>query len=269
MPNRVRRQTVEIRNQTINELKRIYRAEWHEISADIEKLVDEMYLDPEESTQAERIKHAEKDGNKDRLVALIVAAAILANTKAIKRINSGMDKIYNINADDVADYVLKKTGLKLIVKDVQVPSLLGKYTKRRYNKATDSKYVKREVMQEITDMLTKGKGTRQISKRLEKVYNFNRASAFRTTLTETTRIQSRGRLDVMQEAEKKGLAFKKIWRHGVHVAAPRDWHVAMEGEIRDLDKAFSNGLQMPGQEGAPAEEVINCHCWLDEELISN
>lgn len=271
MPNRVRTETIKIRNQTLADLKRIYAAEWREISEDVERLVGEMYLDPEESTQAERLKHAEKDGDKDKLVALIVAAAVLANTKAIKSINSGMGKIYTVNADDVVDYVLKRTGVELATKGVNVQSLLGKYTKRRHNQAVDNKYVSRQVMKEITDMLKAGEGTRKIARRLEKVYNFNRTSAFRTTLTETTRIQGRGRLDVMREAEKKGFKFKKIWRHGVHVANPRDWHISLDGTAVDVDEPFitelGNELQHPGDPNAPAEEVISCHCYLDEELI--
>lgn len=271
MPNRVRNKTVKIRNQTLADLKRIYAAEWREIGEDVERLVEEMYLDPEESTQSERLKHAEKNGNKNKLVALIVAAVILANTKAIKRINSGMGKIYTINADDVVSYVAAKTGVTLYARDVKIASLLGKHTKRRYDRAVDNKYVSRQVMQEITDMLKRGEGTRKIAARLKKVYNFNRTSAFRTTLTETTRIQSRGRLDVMQEATKRGLVFKKIWRHGIHVAAPRDWHVAADGQTADLDEPFHiDGAMMmhPGDVAGGAENNINCHCWLDEELIS-
>ena len=42
---------------------------------------------------------------------------------------------------------------------------------------------------------------------------------------------------------------------------PRDWHIAQDGMVRDyLVEPFPNGLFYPRQEGAPAEEVINCHC---------
>lgn len=267
MPNRVRAETLNIRNQTLSSLKRIYASEWNEIGKDVERLVEEIHLDEEESTQAERLRHAEKDGNKSKLIALLVGASLLANAKGIKRINSGMDKVYSVNANDIISYVIKKTGVEIFAKEVSIQSLLGKYTKRRYSQATDTKYVSKQVMREINGMLRAGEGTRKIAARLQKVYNFNRTSAFRTTRTETTRIESRGRFDTMDAAAKKGFVFKKIWRHSHASKDPRDWHVAMNGETRDLDKPFSNGLMMPGETGAPAEEVINCACYLDEELV--
>lgn len=267
MPNRVRRQTKRIRRETLAELRRIYGSEWNEISGDVERFVNEMYLDPEESTQVERQQYAERHG-KGKLVAIIAAAAVLANGKAINRINSGVGRVYTINADDVASYVKQKTGVSLYTKDVSVASKLSKYTKRRYNQATDSKFVSREVMRDITRMLQEGKGTKEIQKRLEQVYNFNKQSAYRTTRTETTRFQSGGRYDTMVEADKKGFVFKKVWRHGGNPKEPRDWHVAMDGEMQDLDKLFSNGLMFPGEAGADPEETINCGCYLDEELVS-
>lgn len=264
--NRVRKETVAIRNKTIADLKRIYAAQWDEISEEFERLVNQMTLEDLKATQTARLKHADNNG-KGELVALITGAAVLANTRAIKRINSGMAKIYTLNADDVASYAFKKSGKEIFTKEVTIQSLLGKHTKKRYNQASDSKYVSRQVVREIDRMLKQGVGTKKISQRLNKVYNFNRTSAFRTTLTETTRIQSRGRFDTMNEAKKKGLVFKKIWKHGVFIKKPRDWHVDMAGEVRDLDEPFSNGLMMPGEDNAPAEEVINCHCYLDEELV--
>jgi hypothetical protein len=37
-------------------------------------------------------------------------------------------------------------------------------------------------------------------------------------------------------------------------------HAGVDGEIRDLNEAFSNGLQFPGDPSGPANQVINCRC---------
>lgn len=37
-------------------------------------------------------------------------------------------------------------------------------------------------------------------------------------------------------------------------------HAGVDGEVRDLDQAFSNGLQFPGDPSGPAAQVINCRC---------
>lgn len=54
-------------------------------------------------------------------------------------------------------------------------------------------------------------------------------------------------------AEAKSVdATKKIWKHS-HGPNPRKDHLAMDGEERDIDEAFSNGKQYPN--GDP-----NCRC---------
>lgn len=43
-------------------------------------------------------------------------------------------------------------------------------------------------------------------------------------------------------------------------AAVRDSHESLDGEVRKIGEAFSNGLKYPGDPSGPAEEVINCRC---------
>jgi hypothetical protein len=51
----------------------------------------------------------------------------------------------------------------------------------------------------------------------------------------------------------------------------RESHAAVDGQIREVDKPFSNGLMYPGDPAGSAAEVINCRCgylqkarrWLD------
>ena len=42
----------------------------------------------------------------------------------------------------------------------------------------------------------------------------------------------------------------------------RDSHAQVDGEIRELDEKFSNGLMYPGDPNGRPEEVINCRCAL-------
>lgn len=42
---------------------------------------------------------------------------------------------------------------------------------------------------------------------------------------------------------------------------PRDSHKRLNGQVRNLDERFSNGLKYPRDREGPAEEVINCVCW--------
>lgn len=40
----------------------------------------------------------------------------------------------------------------------------------------------------------------------------------------------------------------------------RDSHRRVDGEIRELDEKFSNGLMFPGDPSGGAAEVVNCRC---------
>lgn len=42
----------------------------------------------------------------------------------------------------------------------------------------------------------------------------------------------------------------------------------MDGEVKELDEAFSNGLMFPGDPDGPAEEVCNCRCALLQRVRS-
>jgi len=42
----------------------------------------------------------------------------------------------------------------------------------------------------------------------------------------------------------------------------RDAHTAINGEVVDTDKPFSNGLMFPGDASGPAAQVVNCRCTL-------
>ena len=43
----------------------------------------------------------------------------------------------------------------------------------------------------------------------------------------------------------------------------RDSHARVDGEIRELDEKFSNGLRFPGDPLGSAAEVVNCRCTCD------
>jgi hypothetical protein len=37
-------------------------------------------------------------------------------------------------------------------------------------------------------------------------------------------------------------------------------HVVLNGQIRDINKPFSNGLMHPGDPDGPAKEITECRC---------
>ena len=270
MANTARQRTLSIRDKTLRDLQRIYGNEWRELRKDIEPRIDEMLLHDDEATQAERLEHADKHG-RDALIAAFVAAALLANRKANTRINTCLVDVYGVNADDVRGYIASATGVNLARRDVGVQSLLSGFTKKAYARRLSKTHVSRGIINEVERLLKDGKGTRVISKHLETMFSMNRTGAYRIAVTESTRIQTLGRLDAIREAERHGMVIKKIWRHQVHVKAPRDFHLSMDGQEANDDGEFESGLGNmsigPGLFGLP-EEDINCRCFLDERIES-
>ncbi len=99
-------------------------------------------------------------------------------------------------------------------------------------------------------------------------------NAVRIVRTEGHRIQCQAGMDACYKAQEKGCDVLKQWDATLD-GNTRESHSQVDGEIRELDKPFSNGLMFPGDPSGGAAEVINCRCallqrasWeLDEEEL--
>jgi hypothetical protein len=97
--------------------------------------------------------------------------------------------------------------------------------------------------------------TEEIVKALnDRLYMANRAA--KIVRTESTRAAGHG---VLTGAGEYDYEVVKEW-----ISIPdnrrRHSHANVEGEQRDLDKPFSNGLMFPGDPEGPADETIFCRC---------
>lgn len=79
--------------------------------------------------------------------------------------------------------------------------------------------------------------------------------------TEGHRIQVQSGMDACYKARDKGADVVKQWDATLD-SSTRESHVAVDGEVRELDEPFSNGLMFPGDPSGKAEEVILCRCAL-------
>lgn len=91
--------------------------------------------------------------------------------------------------------------------------------------------------------------------------SFNKAYSKAMTIvrTEGGRISNEAHYSAMLEAKEKGADIKKQW-DATADSRTRPSHARIDGEIRELEEPFSNGLLYPCQAGGAAEEVINCRC---------
>ena len=84
-------------------------------------------------------------------------------------------------------------------------------------------------------------------------------NAMRITRTEGHRIQQQAADDARYYAKSKGADIVKQWDSTLD-SRTRLSHMIVDGEIRELDERFSNGLRYPGDSNGAAAEVVNCRC---------
>ena len=79
--------------------------------------------------------------------------------------------------------------------------------------------------------------------------------------TEGHRVQVQSTMNACYNAKDRGADVVKQWDSTLD-GATRPSHSKVDGEIKELDEKFSNGLMFPGDPSGGADEVCNCRCAL-------
>ena len=179
-----------------------------------------------------------------------------------------------------AMYSLQAQGIPIIspidtsaaVKAVQLDSkVVEGYYKHL---GVDFDNLKKVIPQEVSRGIASSLPYTDIARNLNNASKSGLYNAKRITITEGHRIQQQSADDARQAAMKKGADVVKQWDASLD-SRTRDSHRRVDGEIRENDEKFSNGLMYAGDPNGSAAEVINCRCvtltrakWaLDEEEL--
>lgn len=144
-----------------------------------------------------------------------------------------------------------------MVRAIQLDSKISKGLYTRLGE--DVAVLKKRITSEVTRSIATGTGWKQMAKRLENQTSIGYNRSVRIARTEGHRIQCTAADDAAHDAKDRGADIAKQWDATLD-GATRESHVAVDGQIRELDKAFSNGLMFPGDPSGAAAEVINCRC---------
>lgn len=160
-----------------------------------------------------------------------------------------------------------------VVKAVQLDSKIsnGLYSAL----GMDTKRLKKNITQEISRGIASSLSYSDISRNLKNTSGVPLYNAKRIVRTESHRIQQQSAEDSRRIAKNKGADIVRMWDAALD-GRTRDSHRMVDGEIRELDEKFSNGLMFPGDPFGGAAEVVNCRCvaltrarWaLDEEELN-
>ena len=153
-----------------------------------------------------------------------------------------------------------------VVRAVQTDSKIsqGLYTRM----GEDVKVLKKNITAEITRGIANGSRydqiAQQISFKMTGTYDTKGGAmgrAMTIARTEGHRIQVQGGFDACYKAKEKGADVLKQWDSTMD-SSTRPSHQKVDGEIRELDETFSNGLLYPSDPSGGAKEVVNCRCAL-------
>lgn len=136
----------------------------------------------------------------------------------------------------------------------------SKVSKGLYNAlGVDVARLKKTITQEISRGIASGLTYRDIARNIGNVSGAPLSRAKTVARTEGHRIQQTSSRDAQYAAKAKGADVVKQWDSALD-GRTRESHRRVDGEIRELDEAFSNGLMFPGDPNGGAAEVVNCRC---------
>lgn len=177
-------------------------------------------------------------------------------------------------------YDIAKQGIPVITPIDQAAAVRAilvdsKVSKGLYNRlGVEVSGLKKVITQEISRGIATGLGYGDIARNIANATSAPFSRTKTIARTEGHRIQQTSTADAQQAAKDKGADVVKQWDSTLD-GKTRDSHRRVDGEIRELDEKFSNGLMYPGDPSGGAAEVVNCRCasltrarWaLDEEEL--
>lgn len=128
------------------------------------------------------------------------------------------------------------------------------------------KHITAQVSRGIATGMSYQQVAQQLAMKMKGTYNHPKgayANAVRIARTEGHRLQVQSAMDACYKAKDMGADIVKQWDAALD-ARTRESHVAVDGEIRELDETFSNRLRYPGDPNGGAAEVVNCRCALKQ-----
>lgn len=146
-----------------------------------------------------------------------------------------------------------------MVRAVQLESKIseGLYT----HLGEDVDLLKKKITAQVSRSVATGTSFAECAKQLAGYTRIGYNRAVRIARTEGHRIQCSAAMDAMEQAKDRGADIVKKWDATLD-GLTRESHIAVDGEVVEVEKPFSNGLMFPGDPAGGAAEVVNCRCAL-------
>jgi hypothetical protein len=154
-----------------------------------------------------------------------------------------------------------KRQIGVLIRDAQSP-----FSKLAFANLGKNPAVRRRLQNEMAQAVILGESQQKLVKRIQSVTGQLTWQAKRVAQTERTRVQSQATFEAGMEAKAMGIKVYYIWN--TRMVNSRDTHIALNGKKTMVGDRFPGSiLRFPGDPNAPAEEVINCHCGVEEHVL--
>ena len=282
----VQQQFLNNEEAVIKRLTQVYNQSLKDVTAKSQKLYDE--IEELTSVYDDVEDEAEKAVLKSRIQSKVYQKQYQDSLK--KQISDILDDMHEKSYTTVADYLnqcyedgfvgtlydIQGQGIPLafplnqesMVRAVQLDSKIssGLYNHLQEDVGKLKKNITAQVSRGIASGMTFHQIAQQLSTKMTGQYKNPGGSLYyatRIARTEGHRIQCQAGMDACYKAKEKGADVVKQWDSTLD-GRTRSSHARLDGEIREIDEPFSNGLMFPGDPDGEAAEVCNCRCSLLE-----
>lgn len=165
--------------------------------------------------------------------------------------------VYDLHGQDCP--VITPINQQAVARAVQLESKISKglYTKL----GEDIDLLRKKITAQVSRSLVTGTSFAQCAKQIADYTSIGYNNSVRIARTEGHRVQVSATMDAISDAKERGADVVKQWDATLD-GRTRKSHARCDGEIREIDQKFSNGLMYPGDPAGGAGEVVNCRCAL-------
>lgn len=167
--------------------------------------------------------------------------------------NQDIPLILPIDQEQVVNAIIKETKLTD-----------GLYERLGYNK----KWLAKQINKEVSKGIATSMPFLDVARNINAQFKIGRNKAYLIARTEGHRVMTTASYHAQLSAKDKGCDIVKQWDSTLD-GRTRPSHRVVDGEIRELEEKFSNGLLYPSDPSGRAEEVINCRCALLQRATWN
>lgn len=156
----------------------------------------------------------------------------------------------------------KESVNRIVEQSPDIAPPVGKKLAAQIAEGKAVKWNKQQLQSVMIQGILQGDSIPKLATRLAtKMADKDRKASIRNARTISTGVQNAGRVDAYKRAEDIGVDLEQMWMATMDNRT-RHSHRWLDGEVRPVGEAFSNGCEYPADPKGDPAEIYNCRCSL-------